>query len=668
MTKKKKEKNTKFQGQQIPSQAQRPWETIRRTFSYFKYSKWIFIISLLCNLGHSLFMVFSNAQLAPIVDSVAVYHDWNAFIYHIIIMGILIVSSAITEYLGFRLSAKLGQRIIFHIRKDLNEKILKLPISYFDSHSSGETMSTFTNDIDVLSQALQENIAMMFTSAITLVGIIIMMIILSWKLTLIVVAFMVFLYICLHLITGRARHYYSLRQANTADLNGFSEEMITSQRVIKLFTHEDEAMDEFNQKSKNLKDASVKAATFGVIAFPLAGNISFMMYAALAIFGSFFVMAGGMSIGDLTAFLQYSRNLTRPLTIISDNLNMIFMALAGAERIFNILDLPEEETEGQVHLVHKKDQNGESRIYWAIPEGVELNEDAETVLAREAACQEDGDSPACQTIPKSAKTELSTPVTDSQPLPPGYRLLPVHGYVRFDHVDFSYVPGHPILKDLSLYAKPGQKIAFVGSTGAGKTTVTNLINAFYSVDSGKITVDGVDIRDINRLQLRSTLSMVLQDVNLFHGTVKENIRLGRLDASDEEVVEAAKMANADFFIRRLEDGYDTEISNDSGALSQGERQLISIARAAVANPVILILDEATSSVDTRTEKLISQGMDALMEGRTTFVIAHRLSTVRDANAIIVLENGEIIERGDHDDLMAAKGRYYQLTVGNEILE
>lgn len=620
----------KQQKKDKPSQAkidakfkvEHPWQTVRRIFSYFRYNKGLFILSLLLLVASTLLVVGSNAMLSPIVDAVAVDHDLDKFLHMLLIMGIMVACAAIAEFFALRLNALVGQRTIYIIRKELNEKLLKLPISFFDSHSSGELMSTFTNDIDVLMEALHETVAIFLMSIISFVGTMVMMIVLSWQLTLIVLAFLLGLYFLLRFITNRSGAAYAHRQQSIAAMNGYVEEGVSSQRVVKLFNHEAASIQDFDQQSDNLAHASVRASTYGVVAFPLSGNLSQIMYAVIAVFGAFSVVQGAMSIGNITAFLQYSQSISRPITNMAQELNLIYMAMAGADRIFALLDTPEEETAGSVRLREVKQEDGKRQWVWSL----EREGQAAQVLA------------------------------------------PVKGDVRFNQVNFSYEPDKPILKDVSLYAKPGQKIAFVGSTGAGKTTITNLINAFYTIDSGMITVDGIDINTIDKIDLRSILSMVLQDVNLFQGTIADNIRFGRLDATDEEVVAAAKMANADGFIRRLKDGYNTVISNQAGSLSQGERQLISIARAAVANPVILVLDEATSSVDTRTEHLISQGMDALMQGRTTFVIAHRLSTVRDANAIIVLEHGQIVERGDHDELMDHKGRYYRLNVGSEELD
>lgn len=522
-------------------------------------------------------------------------------------MGVAVLG----QYIGNRMMAVLAQDTVFIIRKELSKKIVNLPLNYYDSHSHGEIMSTFTNDIDALTQSLEQSVSQVILSSVTFLGTFAVMIFISWELALLVLFFLGIMALAMRFITSRSRRYYRARQAMTADLNGFVEEMVTAQKVIKLFNHEGKAIEDFDEKTEDLRVASTRASTFGVVTMPLLGNLSYVMYATIAIFGSFRVIQGRLSIGNISAFLQYTRNITRPIAQVSQQLNSIFSAVAGAERIFEILDVVEEDMEGDVRLETK-----DGSCYWKLP-------------------LEDGK----------------------------FDLVPVAGDVRFKDVDFGYVPEKLVLKDISLFAKPGQKIAFVGSTGAGKTTITNLINRFYDINDGEILIDGINVKRINKYDLRSIMSMVLQDVELFSGTIADNIRYGRLDATDEDVIQAAKTANAHGFITRMEEGYDTYITNLSSGLSQGERQLISIARAAIADPVILIMDEATSSIDTRTERLISKGMDAIMKDRTNFVIAHRLSTVRDANAIMVLENGEIVERGDHDELMAMKGRYYDLNVG-----
>ncbi len=595
-------------------QADNPMKTSKRLFSYFKYNKKLFYAGLLIIIVSTIIQVLSNGMLEPVINAVAVDRDYDAFVQNITLMAGMFVLVVVGQYLGSRFMAVLAHKTVYIIRDELNKKVLSLPISYYDSTSHGGIMSTFTNDVDILIQSLEQSVTSIILSAITFFGTLIMMARISIKLTSIILLFIVLMGLLMRFIARMSGKFYRRRQAMTAEMNGYVEEMISAQKVVKVFNYEDRAISAFDKNADELRLASTRASTFGVMAMPVLGNFSYLMYSAIAMTGAFDIMSATITIGALTAFLQYTRNISRPMMQVSQQLNAIFASIAGAERIFEVLDLDEEAMEGDVRL--QADCEGRKSLCWSVPDG------------------------------KGS-----------------YELVPVKGDVRFYDVDFGYNPGSLVLKDVSLYAEPGQKIAFVGSTGAGKTTITNLINRFYDISGGSIQVDGIDINRINKYDLRSIMSVVLQDVRLFSGTIAENIRYGRLDATDLEVVEAAKTANAHTFISKLEDGYLTEINSSGGALSQGEQQLLSIARAAVADPVILIMDEATSSVDTRTEKLISQGMDALMEGRTTFVIAHRLSTVRDADAIIVLEQGEIVERGNHDELMALQGRYYDLNVG-----
>ncbi len=600
-------------------QADNPMKTSKRLFGYFKYNRKLFYAGLIIIIISTIIQVLSNGMLEPVVDSVAVHRNFDAFVQNVTIMAGMFFLVVLGQYFGSRYMAILAHKTVYIIRDELNRKVLSLPISYYDGTSHGTIMSTFTNDVDILIQSLEQSVSSILLSAITFFGTLIMMARISLKLTLIIFLFIILMGLLMRFIAKMSGKYYRRRQAMTAEMNGYVEEMISAQKVVKVFNYEERAIESFDKNADELRLASTRASTFGVMAMPVLGNFSYLMYSAIAMTGAFDIMAGAITIGALTAFLQYTRNITRPLMQVSQQLNAIFAAIAGAERIFEVLDLSEEEMDGDVRL--QDNCEGRKNLCWSVPDGKG-----------------------------------------------GYELVPVIGDVRFYDVDFGYNPGSLVLKDVSLYAEPGQKIAFVGSTGAGKTTITNLINRFYDISGGSIKIDGIDINRINKKDLRSIMSVVLQDVRLFSGTIADNIRYGRLDATDLEVVDAAKTANAHAFISKLQDGYLTEINSSGGALSQGEQQLLSIARAAVADPVILIMDEATSSVDTRTEKLISKGMDALMEGRTTFVIAHRLSTVRDADAIIVLEQGEIVERGNHDELMALKGRYYDLNVGVAELE
>ncbi len=591
--------------------------TIMRLFSYFKYNKLLFAGGMFFIILGSISQIAANAMLSPIIDSLVTDNNISLFIKYLFVMGGIVVFIAIGEYLGNLFMARLAQNTVHKIRTDMFSHLEKLPMSYFASHPHGDLMSTFTNDVDMLNQSLEQSASQIIISVITVVGTFIMMIILSPILTSIVLAMLIVMFLTVQFIGKKSARNFRFQQSELANMNGYVEEMMTGQKVVKVFSYEDRAINSFIDKNESLRQASTLASTYGVMLFPVMGNLSYILYALVSMFGAIFVLAGSLSIGNIAAFLQYTRTISRPITQVSNQLNTLFAALAGAERIFKILDEEVELDKGNVTTM--KDEKNIS--YWRVPKDNGKYED-----------------------------------------------IPIKGLIEFKDVDFGYLPGQKVLKNINLYAKPGQKIAFVGSTGAGKTTIINLINRFYEIDEGTILYDGIDIRHIKKHDLRSTMSMVLQDVHLFKGTVKDNIRYGRLDATDDEIKEAAKLANAHYFIKTLTKGYDTMLTRDGGNLSQGERQLLSIARAAIADPTILILDEATSSVDTRTERLIEEGMTKLMENRTTFVIAHRLSTVRNSNAIMVLEQGEIIERGDHDNLMNQKGRYYDLNVGTVELE
>lgn len=595
-----------------------PLKTIRRLLSYYKDHKIMFTLGIILVISATIFQVAANWMLSPIIDAVTIDRSLSLLQYYLFIMMGLVIGITVSQYIGNLLMARLAQTIIHTIRTELFAKIQRMPIAYHDAQGHGRIMSSFTNDVDLLNQALEQSVAQILTSLIAVIGTFTMMTSLSPMLTLVMVLMMAASLFLIRFVAGRSSKFFRSRQSSMADMNSYVEEMVSAQKVVKVFGYEEQAITEYNEINDDLRESASKAASYGVMLMPLMGNISLIQYAIIAMMGAARVITGAMSLGNITAFLQYTRTVSRPITMVSNQMNSILAAIAGAERIFEMMDGKEEEMEGDVRL--NRDCIGDRGLCWMVPDA-------------------DG------------KIEN----------------IVVKGDIRLKEVDFSYVEGKQILHDVSLFAKPGQRIALVGSTGAGKTTITNLINRFYEIDRGTITFDGIDIKRINKFDLRSVMSIVLQDVHLFEGTIADNIRFGRLDATDEEVIEAAKLANADTFIRHLKDGYDTIISNDGGSLSQGERQLLSIARAAIADPVVLILDEATSSIDTRTEKLIESGMHELMKGRTTLVIAHRLSTVRRSNAIIVLENGEIVERGDHQDLMEQKGRYYRLNMGTEEL-
>ncbi|NLP33785.1 MAG: ABC transporter ATP-binding protein [Clostridiales bacterium] len=593
-----------------------PKKTLGRLFGYFKYNKALFYTGITFIILTSIAEIAVSGLLSPIIDILVGDFEKTIFVKYLILMAFLVILISMGRYLGNLLMAKLAQGTIFRIRKDMFSHMQKLPISYFDVHAHGDLMSTFTNDVDMLNQALEQSVSQIITSALTMVGTFTVMLLISPILTLAVIVLLAVMLFSAKYVGKRSTKNFRRQQAALADMNGYIEEMMSGQKVVKVFNYEDRAINKFTDKNTELRKAGTQAATYGVMIMPIMGNLSYVLYALISILGAIMVLRNRLSVGNIAAFLQYTRTISRPITTVSNQLNTLFAALAGAERIFNILDEQVEVDGGDVSLVKEEEE-----LYWKVPE-------------------------------KNG----------------AFNLVPLKGDITFENVDFGYLPGQKVLKNINLYAKPGQKIAFVGSTGAGKTTITNLINRFYEITNGTIYYDGIDIKRINKFDLRSTMSIVLQDVHLFEGTIADNIRYGRLDANDEEVKEAAKLANAHYFIKNLPQGYQTMLSVDGENLSQGERQLLSIARAAIANPTILILDEATSSVDTRTEKLIAEGMDKLMEGRTTFVIAHRLSTVRDSNAIMVLEQGEIIERGDHDDLMEQQGRYYALNTGSIELE
>ena len=589
-------------------------KTIIRLFSYFKFNKMLFISGILFIILGSFAEIGINGMLSPIIDTLVSNYNNNRFITYLLIMGLMVLVAASSQYVGNLFMARLAQKTVHKIREEMFSHVEKLPISYFDIHSHGELMSTFTNDVDMLNQSLEQSVSQVLISVVTVGGAFIMMLLLSPMMTLWVAIMLGLMLLVVENVGKKSSENFRYQQGALAGMNGYIEEMISGQKVVKVFNYEERAIESFSERNEELRKASTKASTYGVMLMPIMGNLSYVMYAVISMFGAYLVMLSKFSIGNLASFLQFTRTISRPITQVSNQLNSLFAALAGAERIFNVIDEKIEVNDGDVTLV--EGCKGEKNICWKVK-----NENGE------------------------------------------FELVPLQGNITFKNVNFGYVPDKNILKQINLYAKPGQKIAFVGSTGAGKTTITNLINRFYEINSGAILYDGIDIKRIDKLDLRKTMSIVLQDVHLFEGTVADNIRYGRLNATEEDVIAAAKLANAHYFIKHLPNGYDTILTADGQNLSQGERQLLSIARAAIANPTILILDEATSSVDTRTEKLISEGMDKLMEGRTTFVIAHRMSTVRDSNAIMVLEQGEIIERGDHEDLMKQKGRYYALNTG-----
>ncbi len=605
--------------------------TFKRLLVYFKDYYKIIAIALICVAVSSLANVASNYFLKPIINEGVMPFinsqtpDYSVLRNIVLKMLAMYIIGSLASYLQSRLLGDMAASIQEKIRYQIFDHMQTLPLKYYDTHSIGDMMSRYTNDIGAMRQMLSQALPNLLSSVITFVGVFLTMMILSWKLMLLVIVVLIVIAFFLSIITKHSVSYFIKQQRTLGSVNGYIQEMIDGQKVVKVFNHEDTAIREFDGLNEELCVCAGRAQVLGGMMWPFTGNMAYLQYAVLAMVGANMVIKGTMDVGTIGSFLQYSRTISQPLNMITMQASTILNALAGAERIFALLDAPEEIDEGTVTLVN-----------------VTENEDGTLTEVPE----------------RTEKWGWKNVAEDGS-----VSIVPLRGDVRFDHVTFSYEEGHPVLKDISLYAKPGQKIAFVGSTGAGKTTITNLINRFYDVQEGRITYDGFDVKDIRKDDLRHSLSMVLQDTHLFTGTVMENIRYGRLDATDEECIEAAKVANAHFFISHLPEGYQTMITGDGDNLSQGQRQLLAIARAAVADPPVLILDEATSSIDTRTERLIEKGMDQLMHGRTVFVIAHRLSTVRNSDAIMVLEHGNIMERGDHDDLIAQRGRYYQLYTG-----
>ena len=573
----------------------------------------LLVVSSACTVGGSYL-------IRPLINDYILPGDFPGLARMLAIMALVYVLGAVCSYGYSRIMVQIAQTTMANIRADLFSRMQDLPLKFFDTHTHGELMSRYTNDIETVSEALNNSFGSLISCTLTFTGTIAMMLVLSPALTLVTFATLAVMLGVVKTIGSRSRRYFAGQQKALGEVNGYIEEMIEGQKVIKVFNHEPEAQAGFQRRNEAYRDAATRAQIFSGMMMPAMGNLNYINYAVTCCVGGLLAIRNG-DLGGLAAFLQYSRQVGQPITQISQQVNTILSAVAGAERIFEIMETPTETDEGKVRLVR-------------------------------AAEDEAG-----------TLTRVHRDTNAWAWLKPDGALVPLRGDVRFDHVVFGYDEGRTILHDVSLFAKPGQKIAFVGSTGAGKTTITSLINRFYEIQGGTITYDGIDIRDIAKESLRRSLGVVLQDTHLFTGTVADNIRYGRLEATDREVEAAAKLAGADGFIRHLPQGYQTVLSGGGSGLSQGERQLLNIARAACANPPVLILDEATSSIDTRTEKLIEKGMDRLMAGRTVFVIAHRLSTVRNARAIMVLEQGEIIERGDHDDLLAQKGRYYQLYTG-----
>ena len=615
--------------------AAHPMATFKRILLYFKPFKWRVAFAAICLLlnvgatvgGTFMLSVVIDDYLAPIVDGVE-GASIDGFAMMVGIMAALYVFAVIMSYCYNWFIVNMTTAIQRNIRDEMFVNMEKLPIKYFDTRPNGEIMSCYTNDADTLRELLANGVPYLLSNGLMVLGIFAVMLAMSPLLTLFVIAMIAIMFVIVKFIGGRSGKHFVGQQKAISVLDGYVEDHIEGMRVVKAFCHEDAEKAAFDEINGELRSASREAHTYANILMPILGNLSYVNYAVTAIAGTLFAVAGigGMKIGVLITFLQFSRQFSTPIAQMSQQFNSILMALAGAERIFALIDAKPETDEGYVMLVNAR-EDGQGNL---------------------TECEERTGVWAWKHYHKASDTTT---------------YVKWRGEVEFENVTFSYVEGEPVLKGINLVAKPGQKVALVGSTGAGKTTITNLINRFYDIDEGKIRYDKINIQKIKKDDLRRSLGMVLQDTHLFTGTVRDNIRFGNLAATDEQVEEAARLANADSFIRHLPDGYDTMLSGDGSNLSQGQRQLLSIARAAVADPPVLILDEATSSIDTRTEELIEKGMDGLMRGRTVFIIAHRLSTVRNADVILVIEHGEIIERGNHDELMAQRGRYYDLCTG-----
>ena len=595
--------------------------TLRTFLSYLGRHKVLLALVGILAAVSALANLLGTYMIKPVVQQIMDAGSLSGLLTMVAVTAAIYGLGALSTLGYTQIMVQAAQKVLFDIRRDLFAHLESLPLRYFDSHRKGDLMSLFTNDVDTISDAMNNSFAMIIQSFIQVVGTLVLLFVLNWRLSIVVVFGYLAMFLYIRYSGRRSKYYFQRQQAHLGELDAYVEEMVAGQKVVKVFNHEEKNLEGFIRRNEELRRAGTSAQSFAATMVPAVVTISYINYAVIAVLGGIMAIYGWSDVASLASYLVFVRQAALPINQFTQQGSFLLSALAGAERIFAAMEEVPEVDEGRTTLVHVRRN----------PDGTLTEQSGR------------GDGWAWKG--------------------PDGTLTPLRGDVRFDHVTFGYDPGQAILHDVSLYAKPGQKIAFVGSTGAGKTTITNLINRFYDVTGGRITYDGIDVRDIRKDDLRRSLGIVLQDTHLFTGTVADNIRFGRLDATDEEVRRAAVIANADSFIRRLPQGYDTMVTGDGANLSQGQRQLIAIARAAVADPPVLILDEATSSIDTRTEALIEKGMDRLMEGRTVFVIAHRLSTVRNANAILVLEHGSIQERGDHADLLRQKGEYYQLYHG-----
>lgn len=593
--------------------------TLRIFVSYLGRHKFMLLIVSILVTVSALANLLGTYMIRPVVNNLA-NGDLHSLAIGVLVAAGIFAIGALAAWGYSQTMVKAAQQVVFDIRRDLFAHMQTLPLRFFDQKRHGDIMSLFTNDIDTIADALNNSFAMAIQSFIQMIGTLVILYILNWKLSLIVTVCYGIMFWYMKFSGAKSKVFYAKQQQSLGELDGYIEEMVSGQKVVKVFNHEQASLQEFLEKNEKLRKEGTGAQSYAATMVPVVVSISYINYAIVAVLGGILAMRGMADVGSLASYLVFVRQAALPINQFTQQSNFLLSALAGAERVFDVMNLEPEVDEGDVTLANVRKENG---------------------ILKE--CQE-----------KTGKWAWRS--KDGE-------LTMLRGDVRFENVDFGYTKEHMILKNISLYAKPGQKIAFVGSTGAGKTTITNLINRFYDVQGGTVIYDGIDVRKIKKDALRHSLGIVLQDTHLFTGTVADNIRFGKLDATQEEIEKAARIANAHSFIRRLPDGYDTMVTADGANLSQGQRQLLAIARAAVADPPVLILDEATSSVDTRTEELIEKGMDQLMEGRTVFVIAHRLSTVRNANAIMVLEQGKIVERGDHAELLEQKGKYYQLYHG-----